>query len=393
MLNQNIKNLRKQKGYTQETFAQELNVVRQTVSKWEKGYSVPDALMLEKIAELLDVSVADLLGNTEGISDSKSELQMISDQLSILNNQFAKELAGKKKKRKIAVISLIVILALAAVLILIGLVPLKQQEVYPDGETAAAVGVRLDSELDKAVSEAIMKDNDDSSFGECATVSSFIFGKKETDDTVTVYLIEDYSRFGFCCGYFTNVSGANTPVVFTFKKAGDDYKLISGEAAKDGADYAPSVKKLFPNRYAKMILNGLSDEQNEKLWNVQLNQAKEYLKSIGRDETVCKYGDIMIEQLSDYGVSQEAVNKICGMKSEYDYTIGNHEKTENGIRYVYQTGYDESNDLVTFTKFEHSTNNIAEFFALDAQTGETVKNAQKPQKAVYYKAALKEDND
>ena len=45
MLNQNIKNLRKQNGYTQETFAQELNVVRQTVSKWEKGYSVPDAVV------------------------------------------------------------------------------------------------------------------------------------------------------------------------------------------------------------------------------------------------------------------------------------------------------------------------------------------------------------
>ena len=63
MLNQNIKNLRKQKGYTQETLAQELNIVRQTVSKWEKGYSVPDAVMLERLAELFEVSVGELLGD------------------------------------------------------------------------------------------------------------------------------------------------------------------------------------------------------------------------------------------------------------------------------------------------------------------------------------------
>lgn len=41
MLNENIKNLRKAKGLSQEELAIKLNVVRQTVSKWEKGLSVP----------------------------------------------------------------------------------------------------------------------------------------------------------------------------------------------------------------------------------------------------------------------------------------------------------------------------------------------------------------
>ena len=54
MLNENIKNLRKNKGYTQEELANKLNVVRQTISKWEKGYSVPDAEMLKKLAEIFD---------------------------------------------------------------------------------------------------------------------------------------------------------------------------------------------------------------------------------------------------------------------------------------------------------------------------------------------------
>ncbi|MBR2730722.1 MAG: helix-turn-helix transcriptional regulator, partial [Clostridia bacterium] len=56
MLNENLKRLRTEKGFTQETLAAELHVVRQTVSKWEKGLSVPDAEMLVRIAETLDVS-------------------------------------------------------------------------------------------------------------------------------------------------------------------------------------------------------------------------------------------------------------------------------------------------------------------------------------------------
>ena len=57
MLNENIRNLRKAKGISQEELAIKLNVVRQTVSKWEKGLSVPDSSMLVLLAEELDTSV------------------------------------------------------------------------------------------------------------------------------------------------------------------------------------------------------------------------------------------------------------------------------------------------------------------------------------------------
>ena len=40
MLSDNIKILRKKKGYSQETLAEQLQVVRQTISKWEKGVSL-----------------------------------------------------------------------------------------------------------------------------------------------------------------------------------------------------------------------------------------------------------------------------------------------------------------------------------------------------------------
>lgn len=73
--------------------AVKLNVVRQTVSKWENGLSVPDADVLIRIAELLEVPVSQLLG-IEGDINTNTDL---SEELAKLNEQ----LAEKKKKEKL----------------------------------------------------------------------------------------------------------------------------------------------------------------------------------------------------------------------------------------------------------------------------------------------------
>lgn len=91
MLNENIRNLRKAKGLSQEELSIKLNVVRQTVSKWEKGLSVPDSSMLVALAEELDTSVSTLLGETvqnEGLNEGK--LKDISEKLEVINLQLAK---------------------------------------------------------------------------------------------------------------------------------------------------------------------------------------------------------------------------------------------------------------------------------------------------------------
>ena len=63
MFQDNLKALRKKKGFTQEELAARLNVVRQTVSKWEKGLSFPDSELLIKLAEILEVPLSQLLGS------------------------------------------------------------------------------------------------------------------------------------------------------------------------------------------------------------------------------------------------------------------------------------------------------------------------------------------
>ena len=77
MINENIKHLRKTRGMSQEEMAVKLNVVRQTVSKWEKGLSIPDADVLIEMANLLDVSVSQLLGIEESIHSKKAKRKVV----------------------------------------------------------------------------------------------------------------------------------------------------------------------------------------------------------------------------------------------------------------------------------------------------------------------------
>ena len=91
MFGENLKTLRKQKGFTQEELATRLHVVRQTISKWEKNLSVPDADTLIRLAEILEVSVSELLGakieNENTASDVAEQLSRINEQLAIKNRR------------------------------------------------------------------------------------------------------------------------------------------------------------------------------------------------------------------------------------------------------------------------------------------------------------------
>ena len=392
MLNQNIKNLRKQKGYTQETLAQELNIVRQTVSKWEKGYSVPDAVMLERLAELFDVSVGDLLGGADSLNEDKADLNMLSEQLAILNNQIAKELNRKRKIRRITLVVVSSLLIFSFIITLLSFISFRayQQNDYEvrDGDEGIVLS-SLDEELDRAVSHAILSANiNDNSSGEFAAESHYVYGTDGKTDSITIYVFENYTRFGFKDGFFTDVSGGNTPVVMTFKVTSSGYELLLRETPQDGTDYERSIKRLFPSRYAKRVLNGLTDEVNEQLWKEQKEKAEEYLKSIGRTATVCQYGDIKTVFFSDFGIDTEIVNKISNSGLKYDDTIGNHEEIENGKRYVYQTEYDIKTNQITFTKFAYDTNTVVEYIALDGATGDVVNVTSKPEKATYYHGEL-----
>ncbi len=88
MLNENMKAIRKSKGLSQQELAVKLNVVRQTISKWEQGLSVPDAAMLILLSEVLETPVSTLLG--EIVAETEVDnLKAISEKLEVINLQLA----------------------------------------------------------------------------------------------------------------------------------------------------------------------------------------------------------------------------------------------------------------------------------------------------------------
>ena len=136
MLNENIKAIRKSKGLSQEELAVKLNVVRQTLSKWERGLSVPDSDMLICISEVLETPVSTLLGETV-IESKADDLKVISEKLEIINLQLAKRNNMIRKTFHCLFISLcVVIVAIYAVLIILNSPYLGWN--YNDPETAVA---------------------------------------------------------------------------------------------------------------------------------------------------------------------------------------------------------------------------------------------------------------
>ena len=91
MFNENLRMKRKERGLSQEELAARLHIVRQTVSKWEKGRSVPDSEQLIKIAVILETTVSELLGirteNEDGAENIVKELSLINAQLAIRNSR------------------------------------------------------------------------------------------------------------------------------------------------------------------------------------------------------------------------------------------------------------------------------------------------------------------
>ena len=120
MLNENIKAIRRSKGLSQQELAVKLNVVRQTVSKWEQGLSVPDADLLLALSEALETPVSTLLGETVTESEA-DEVKALAEKLEVINLQFARRKALRRSVLHWGFIAVCVgILAVALILAMAG---------------------------------------------------------------------------------------------------------------------------------------------------------------------------------------------------------------------------------------------------------------------------------
>lgn len=116
MLNENIRNLRKQKGLSQVDLALRLHVVRQTVSKWESGLSVPDSYMLISLANELDVTVSDLLGETIK-ENNENDLKILSEKLEYINLKLSNQRIQRIKRIRMILILLCIFIVFLFILL------------------------------------------------------------------------------------------------------------------------------------------------------------------------------------------------------------------------------------------------------------------------------------
>ena len=116
MLSENIRAVRKSKRLSQEELAVKLNVVRQTISKWEQGLSVPDSNMLISLSEALDTPVSVLLGEIVEQTEV-NDLKVISEKLEIINLQLA--LSRNAKRKELTVFFSLLAVAIIAVWMLL----------------------------------------------------------------------------------------------------------------------------------------------------------------------------------------------------------------------------------------------------------------------------------
>lgn len=124
MLGDTIREFRKARGMSQEALAERLHVVRQTISKWEKGLSVPDADLLQRLAEAFETDVGSLLGAK--IVPEKDEGD-IARLLAGINEELA---VRNRRSRRIWKTAAAVLIAVAAIHILLLVLGLTAAHVY-----------------------------------------------------------------------------------------------------------------------------------------------------------------------------------------------------------------------------------------------------------------------
>ena len=142
MLSENLKAIRKSKGLSQQELAVKLNVVRQTVSKWEQGLSVPDSDMLISISEAFETPVSALLGEIV-IETEVDSLKAISEKLEVINLQLAQRKTTIRKMIQWSLISLCAVIVILFAILLALESPYLGWD-YGDPETAV-LGVAFHS--------------------------------------------------------------------------------------------------------------------------------------------------------------------------------------------------------------------------------------------------------
>ncbi len=226
--------------------------------------------------------------------------------------------------------------------------------------------------LDKAIRGAILAENfGDYLRGECQGIGYKIIETFEDDGVLSVYALTEYVEYGFQDGVLVNVSGTNPNVLMRFQQTeSGDYELIFYTRLDLFSDLSEEeIEQLLKplSETGKSYI--YTDEDLQKVRAQADEDAAAYLKSINRDADVGfrteHKGNLLTDLVSDTDLLMELSKDET--YSLYPEWTGTQERIENGVRYIYQTEYDDELQQIIFSKILFDTNETVERQIIDIQ--------------------------
>ncbi len=223
-------------------------------------------------------------------------------------------------------------------------------------ENAKKVALELVKKSDEISSAIISHNSGHYLEGECVAEGYILLGERIKNGKRVVSILASYGEYGFENGNFVKISGSGAiPCRITFDEDGNVTEYLEAE---DGAGYTESVKRMFDEEaYALYEEYEESGDAYTVCSKSERSYAKEYLSEIGREAEIGEYGDFSHQLLTDLGVSVEVSNAMLSRKDEFSgyfpYFIGTAEHIIDGVRYVFETGYDEEKAEISYIQYEY----------------------------------------
>lgn len=232
------------------------------------------------------------------------------------------------------------------------------------------------TDLDEAVGMALLSsDADKYATQECVAEGHILLETEQEGTKTTVYALTMYGEYGFENGAFIKGGGTGLiPAVMTFSyDEKNGYVLEDCQYPMDGSYYVSSIQELFPEKYWDRCIVQ-RDDDIEELTRQERIYARDYLNRLGRTAKIGNYADIGHPLLTDVGVSVDVSNHLgeLEMLYGYPYWIGNLEKLEDGVRYVYEMSLDQKAGEIIYTKRVYDTKEVVEQIRIDMNTGEEI---------------------
>ncbi|MCI8577457.1 MAG: DUF4825 domain-containing protein [Lachnospiraceae bacterium] len=235
--------------------------------------------------------------------------------------------------------------------------------------------------LDEAVAAAVLEYNrygyatlDCEAFGE----GHKLLGQEETDTTATVYALAMYGAYQFQDGNLVKGGGTGViPVVIRMVREPDGaYVAVRYQKPEDGGGYIESIQKMFPRKLWDVCISPPARDR-EDIKQQEQAYGESCLRQLGRKAVVGDYGDFPHTLLTDVGVPVEVSNALGDIREFAPedparfapYWLGNVERLEDGVRYLYEQSYDGEKKEILFSKIRYETGETVEQSVYDGLTG------------------------